>query len=62
MLSEAIGYWKPLAPPSSTIIMILPKTTRQFGAILGPQDAGILLLGPKWGHEKSWEKPRIAAD
>jgi len=32
----------------------------QFGAILGPKDADILCLGPKWGQIKSFKKLQSA--
>lgn len=39
---------------------MIPQTPLQFGAILGPKNAELMCLGPKWGYEKSWEKPRLA--
>ncbi|WP_439835899.1 hypothetical protein [Aeromonas caviae] len=32
----------------------------KIGAILGPKNAELMGLGPKWGHKKSYEKLRLA--
>ncbi|MDX7851201.1 hypothetical protein [Aeromonas caviae] len=39
---------------------IASKKAPKIGAILGPKKTELMGLGPKWGHKKSYEKPRLA--
>ncbi|WP_324042837.1 hypothetical protein, partial [Aeromonas caviae] len=39
---------------------ISSNNASKIGAILGPKNAELMGLGPKWGHKKSYEKPRLA--
>ncbi|WP_324041690.1 hypothetical protein [Aeromonas caviae] len=65
LANQLEGMHWPLSDLTVLYLMVIGTTissnkASKIGAILGPKNAELMGLGPKWGHRKSYEKPRLA--